>query len=147
MMRTPSRIVILAAVAAFSAFCAISVIVQLWMPVLFSGIGVNDRSVVISVERNSSAARAGVVPGDRVLPPLPPPQNIVRHLRILRRGVVREVTVVAEPVAQSTVEKLVIVGHTITFFLFLGVGSMLVVQRPSRMTWAFYVYCLGWYTP
>ncbi len=144
-MPGPLRIAILAAVGTFAGFCALSVIVQLWMPVLFSGIGVNNQSVVIAVESNSSAARAGVRLGDRVLKPVPPPQAVVRHLRIARHGKILNVTVVAQFVSQPILDKLVIVGHATTFFLFLGIGSMLVVLRPSRMTWAFYVYCIGWY--
>lgn len=47
----------------------------------------------------------------------------------------------------TVVQKWAVVAQLLTCLMFLGVGSWLVLARPSLMTWGFYWFLVGWRAP
>jgi len=120
------------------------------------GLTVNADLIVDGVTPGSAADAAGIVPGDgiderstpladrHVAPSTRDPAPGDREtLGVIQDGVRRTVTLTAAPQSfstSSTVEWLV--GKLATL-LFVAVGALLVLLRPSLTTWGFFLYCIG----
>ena len=122
--------------------------------------GVNG-NFVARVDPGSPAARAGIVPGDRIrfgaLPfteririlfPIPGSRLTVPVEHVGPSGSVetRTVTLIAgmSRVAATNLERWLIVFEFLVYVAFVAVGTTLVYLRPSSMTWWLWLYCLGW---
>lgn len=124
-----------------------------------TGLTTDYDGVVTDVRPASPAATAAVAPGDRVVPPWPsalfqnPPVPVSLQL-LTRAGATRRIALVPKPMrlAGETARRLLAVSAA--YAVFVLVGSAILLLRPSRMTWAFYIYCvarrygdLGFYWP
>jgi hypothetical protein len=112
-------------------------------------------SIVAAVDPGSPADRAGVRAGDRLVDrgdyevssrvraPYPGERETVA---IGHRGVVRVVTMTAVPVSSFTVWQRI--GGVLAYIpptVFLVVAFLLVFLRPSVMSWAFYLFAVGYF--
>jgi hypothetical protein len=94
----------------------------------------------------SAAARAGIEPGDRIVPALPrgltrdPPETL--SFRLAHDGEMRSITLRPEPTSMTTPARLRLIAMVAAYLLYVAVGSALVLLRPSVMTWLFYGYCV-----
>ena len=100
------------------------------------------------------AFAAGLKVGDRLVVPLPLMDRLVQYksqppgamllLTIIRSGREQEVTLVT-PAAwvPDALTSALIIARVIAYLLFVIVGVGLVLLKPTRMTWAFCVYCVG----
>jgi hypothetical protein len=120
------------------------------------GIGILQRAtLVVSVDRDSSADRAGVRIGDRLLDrgnyEIPPrvraPYAGQRETLAFARGnTVYTVTVTAQPVRNfGALQRLGGILAYIPPSVFLIVAFLLVFLRPSIMSWSFYVFAVGYF--
>ncbi len=120
------------------------------------GATINPRSTLVSsVDRNSPAARAGVRSGDRLLSG--GNYEISSRLRagypgeretvtFERGGVARTVVITAQPNPAFGVWQRI--GGVLAYIpptIFLIVAFLLVFLRPSIMSWAFYVFAVGYF--
>ncbi len=113
-----------------------------------------DVNTVGRVVPGSPAARAGIVPGDVVVPvdaehALPVQQLFHRAAAgrpipnvVIHDGHRRVVPLVADPVRGSAHDDALIVAQLVRGFLIVLIGAVLVLLRPSVMTAAFFVLCL-----
>lgn len=137
-------VVLLGLVTVGTALIDLSV---LWIPQGDDGIGYSKTGIVRFVAPGSPAAAAGMKVGDRITAgdpeffrPLLPGRR--EELHVSRGSAIRTVilrTVAAEPLTFE--ERLSLLGREAVFLVSLTVGSLLVLMRPSRMTWAFYIFC------
>ncbi len=152
------RVVIVAAVGTWMLGTLIPRLTCLWQPCPANGLSVYYNGVVLDVAPGSPAEQASIVPGDRIVAPLPrdlfrqPPQTI--SFRLLHSEKIRSVTLVPKPQALPRAEKLRLLAVCVSYLVFLIVGSSVLLLRPSAMTWSFYLYCvlrrfgdLGFYWP
>src|ERR1700680_479507 len=107
----------------------------LWSPPRDDGLSYNHQGVILSVAPDSPAAAAGIHAGDRIATVAPrwfnrwpPPQ--IESIRIIHDGMTRPVTLRTEPAPLSLSEKVRFTANAVTFFVFLTVGSALVLVRP-----------------
>jgi hypothetical protein len=123
--------------------------------------------VVRSVEPGSPAANVGIVAGDRVartdlysmtsvtwrarlvsqlaqIYPTPLKAGIPIQFSIVHRGHRRFVEIVPRAVRPPLSEAIVDAVTTIYLFLGLSAGALLVLLRPSLMTWGLYASTVGW---
>jgi hypothetical protein len=102
--------------------------------------------VVTDVIPRSPAAAASIVPGDRVALPLPyglfrnPPKTLT--LPLIHDGTTRLVTLSPIAVPLSNSGKLRQLALSLSYLIFVIVGSGLLLLRPSTITWVFYLYCV-----
>ncbi len=112
-----------------------------------NGLWNNLDGVVTSVDAGSPAAAASIAVGDRILPPLP--RNLFRQpppvlsFKLLHDGRVRSVTLAPRSYPVAPTWRFVFGSLYGSYLVFLLVGSVVLLLRPSPMTWAFYLYCLG----
>jgi hypothetical protein len=117
-----------------------------WQPCPRNGLSVDYEGTVVDVAPDSPAAQAAVVPGDQVVAPLPrelyrdPPHRLT--FRLLHSGTIRSVTLDPRPTERSVSDKLRLLALSLAYFIFLVVGSAVLLLRPSTMTWSFYFYCV-----
>ncbi len=109
------------------------------------------------VAPDSAASRAGIVAGDRIdlfrTPfdsrayvagsPARVPAGTHVMVWVNHRGVDRLDELVPTHETYPPIAKLNLVSRTIAALIFVVVGGLLVLLRPSPMTWGFYLYCLG----
>jgi hypothetical protein len=118
----------------------------MWNACPDNGLEVSYGGVVNGVDQGSPAAKAGIVPGDRIVPPLPrgltrlPPETLTFNLK--HDGAVRSVVLAPAPRTMTRTEQLRLLALCASYLLFVIVGSTLLLLRPSAMTWAFYLYCI-----
>lgn len=113
-----------------------------------------DVNTVGEVLAGSPAARAGIVPGDVVVPldaehALPVQQLFHRvaagqplPYAVIHHGQRRVVSIVPVPDRRFAPDSALIVAQLIRGFLIVLMGAVLVLLRPSIMTAAFFVLCL-----
>jgi DNA-binding SARP family transcriptional activator len=154
--RNPMRsagIITLAVIALASMLVTLSVF---WIPRAGLGFGLSGRTVS-GVIPTSEAARSGLHVGDQLDPSLPfaarlrllwyddfrPGETVI--VPIERSGSVKNirVTAVQHPQAFTPVGELLMVLRILTYGIFVVVGALLVLLRPARYTWGFFLCCLG----
>jgi hypothetical protein len=131
-----------------------------WTPNGETGMQTDYNGRVKAVASGSTAERNGILPGDRVdlarTPfasrvyvsgsPARAPAGRRIPLWILRDGTERPVTLIPQPAPYPAISKLGLILRTLAAAIFIAVGGVLVLARPSPMTWGFFLYCLG-YSP
>jgi hypothetical protein len=115
----------------------------------------NGNAVVNGIDPGSPAAKAGVVPGDRIVAFRrgaawarinTPYAGESRDIAISHDGVVRTIHLTAVPVAGfGLVQRIGGVLALIPPTVFLIVAFVLVFVRPSVMSWSFYVFAVGYF--
>jgi len=138
------RISIVTLIAVWSLVFTASATSVLFVPPPRTGFNVNNDWIVDHVTPGSAAAAAGLSRGDRLIPPIPYRLSVRREpatLHVVRNGIARTITVVPRAVPVPLVRKIVFVAKAAVALLFLSLGSLLVLLRPSRMTWCFYLWC------
>ena len=157
-MPTLTRILIVIAIGAWMLGTAVPDVMRMWQPFPDNGLSVDFDGVVTGVQPASPAAAASITSGDRILAPLPrdlfrePPETL--HFKLSHGGGVRAVTLVPRLRTYTNLERLLTLSLYGCYLAFLVVGSIVLLLRPSIMTWAFYLYCilrrwgdLGFYWP
>ena len=153
------RIIGVMTLAAWGLFFSIGLLSSFGPNTGYYGIYSGDGLTVDSVDRETSADKAGIAPGD-TLDERHTPFNDRRAagwgwqlpatgahemLRIIHNGVSRTVTVNAAralPYLDGSF-RVNLVSQTVVGSLFIILGALLVLLRPSKMTWAFFIYCVG----
>lgn len=111
-----------------------------------------SRGIVTHVE--CAAARAGIRPGDRVLYealPLDERYNDSRPglagakvtLPVLVNGRLHMIPLVSDPDITSRSAAIATAIRKAAQIIFIVIAAMILLQRPSRLTWGFYLYALG----
>ena len=112
---------------------------------------------VKAVAEDSPASQAGIVAGDRIdlfqTPfasrayvagsPARAPANVHANVWVIHNGVDRMVDLVPPHRPLPLLTRINLIDRTIAALIFVIVGGLLVILRPSWMTWGFYFYCLG----
>jgi hypothetical protein len=153
-----------AAAFAYAAFAVLllSYVAVIWNPGYYGDFGLalgdnalpadNNSWLVETIVPASPAARAGIKVGDKVealkgfhdvmvlVGQMAPHPGDKVNLKISRGDDRRAVTLTARPMAPlTTTDSVFLALETVACFVFLVVGLVLVLLRPSRMTWAFYL--------
>jgi hypothetical protein len=123
----------------------------LWQPAGTYGFSADAAGIVKDVEADSAASAAGVQRGDLidgswgetagevwVVAPGIPATASVTHA-----GVTRRITLVSRPLRFPKGERIVFPLRKLAGALFVIVGAVLVLVRPTRATWGFFLYCVG----
>ena len=149
------RVAIVTILTAIALLMATPDIILPWHPTAEFGFDVDATDTVLSVAPGSSAARAGIVAGDRfdmgstpfvsrtyVQPGVP---NTVRdgaraRFTIVHAGRSRDVELVGAVVPRSLADNITDVILIVSEFGLILISATLVLTRPSRMTWAFYFF-------
>ena len=148
--------VVLALYAALS-FTHLNVI---WDPAYYGEFGLTVTSAagpfVDSIVPGSAADNAGIKLGDRVDRPqalrdrlaltefIAPRPGERMTINVLRGNQGRTLTLTARPLARlTTTDSLLLFLKHISMFVLLVVGLILVLLRPSKMTWGFYLVALS----
>lgn len=129
---------------------------RIWVPIGQFGYQLDGDDVVTYVANGSPAARVGMLVGDIVDLPSTPPQfryyaadsgtleagqSITFALK--HDGISRLVTLAAAPQVTETyyaAYRVAVLGIAV---LYITLGMVLVLLRPSVMTWGFFLYCLA----
>ncbi|MDB5028710.1 MAG: hypothetical protein JWO66_2399 [Candidatus Eremiobacteraeota bacterium] len=138
------RIAVVALIAVWSLTLAGGASISLLTPPLHTGFHFDGNWVVDAVAPGSGAAAAGLARGDRLIPPIPYRLRVTNGpttLHVVRNGIARTLTVVPRAAPLPLVRKIVFVAKAAVALLFLSLGSLLVLMRPSPMTWCFYLWC------
>ena len=129
-----------------------------WHPTAEFGFDVDGTYTVLSVDPGSAAARAGIVVGDRVdmvTTPFasriylqPGVQNTVRdgaraRYAIVHDGRSRDVELVGRLVPRSLADNVTDIILVVAEAGLILISAALVLARPSRMTWAFFLFGMG----
>jgi hypothetical protein len=130
----------------------------LWQQCPHNGLSVDYDGVVDDVAPHSPAERASIVAGDRIVVPMPrdlnraPPPPI--SFRLEHAGTIRDINLTPELQRLTVSGKLRLAALCMSYFIFIVVGSAVLLLRPSAITWSFYLYCalrrygdLGFYWP
>ncbi len=155
-VRSITRVVVVALLGLFMLGLATPNISQLWHPFGQLPIDVNYDGTIISVDAGSDAAAQGIAPGDAVdLAAMPLGARLVfldmhyprpgdRFSINVRKagGTARTVTLEAES-RPALSEDLIVVLRRSTYVLFVAIAAVVLLLRPNRMTWAFYLYALA----
>jgi hypothetical protein len=152
------RVVLVTAVGTWMLGTAVPQLTCVWQRCPSNGLSVDYDGAVIDVEPHSPAADARIVPGDQITAPLPrdlyrdPPERF--SFRLLHAGAIRSLTLQPKPATDSVADRLRLLALCASYFIFLVVGSAVLLLRPGAMTWSFYLYCvlrrfgdLGFYWP
>lgn len=129
---------------------------RFWHPIGVFGYGTNLDAVVMGVDRDSPAARAGIQVGDRLDESAMSPQQLEWLLQypvmpsagmpvsfgVYHDGVRREVTVVSVPEPMGIADETLILVSLLGTLIFIAIGTIVVLLRPSPLTWGFYFFCL-----
>jgi len=119
------------------------------------GFSLEDNGRVTIVEPNSSAADAGIRAGDRVQVErfTPRDRQIIRYYKlpgtplgivVERAGKARSVVLESRLVAASTREWLAIIAGALVATVFVGIATVLVLLKPTRVTWGFFLFACGY---
>jgi len=152
------RAVLVIAIGVWMLGTAIPGLARIWEPYPDNGISLDFDGVITDVAPRSPASAAGIEAGDRVVPPLAPalfrdpPGTLTFKLN--HHGTVRAVTLTPQNIMLSRVDRAIVALLFTEYSVFLIVGSLVLLLRPSAMTWSFYLYCvlrrygdLGFYWP
>ncbi len=162
--RAAARNVIVALLALFVVGTSLPALSLAWDPEEASfgpqgplGLSTDYDGVVKAVESGSSAWLAGIRDGDQIdlrrtafdsrasvaANPARLPLGTSIETYIHRDAGSQPVRLVATKSGSNLVTLLNVIARTISTIIFVVVGGLLVVLRPSAMTWGFFLYCLG----
>lgn len=122
-------------------------------PLYDFGYRTDDRGVVTDVAARSPAAKAGIQIGDRLnVLGTPPnaravaliPGTVIRHEPVtiaFFRGDLRRVVTMSAELQEPVYRQPLVLARELAMLVFIIVGAMLVLLRPSPMTWGFYLFC------
>jgi hypothetical protein len=143
-----------ATVVALYSFLFLSSLTSLWHPGDYGNFGISfpgDDWRISGVDPGSPAAVAGVRPGDIVTPPKslsdllvlqvfadPRPGQVLR-IDTTRNGTHHTFTLVAAPIRLAPADVLERALQGVVAISFLIVGLLLVLLRPNKVTWGFYL--------
>jgi hypothetical protein len=153
------RAALVAVLASWLLVTVVPSIAQLWAPLGSYGFSTNYNNVVHNVAPHGAAARAGLRIGDtidvmRLAPDDRKPYRSTRAafsphageplaLPIVRDGRRTTLHLVSQAQHLDALNSALLVLRTLSALVFVAVGAGLVLMRPSVMTWAFYLYCIG----
>ena len=152
-----TRIAVVASLGVWALFCSLSPLHGLfWLYPGGFGVTTDSSLVVTDVYSSGGAERAGIHLGDRFDPATSfenrlylqgvrnPKPGQVLTTRIKHWGAPRVVNIVADPQGPYTSPAIsyYFTGSVIDL-IFVVVGSALLLLRPSKMTWAFFFYCIA----
>lgn len=147
---------VLAAVGAWAVGAWLVSASFLWTPRGTVGVTANYDARVNGVAAGSPAAIAGIVAGDRIdlastpfasrsklvgVPSAYPAGTRVQ-MRLEHAGIKRDLTLVAVSLQQSPADRLSLLSELVSSAIFIVVGAILILFRPSPVTWGFGLYCL-----
>jgi hypothetical protein len=153
------RVALVAVLAVWLLATVVPSLVQLWSPFGGYGYSTDNDNVVDGIAPHGAAEAAGLRRGDRIdvlrIPagarrpfgvtraPYAPHPGVPLALPITRAGVPMTLRLTARADRFDRLEAVLLVVRTLSAFVFVAVGAGLVLLRPSVMTWAFYLYCIG----
>jgi len=156
--RMYARIFSVFVLAGFSVALAFSTLTFFFVPYEDTGVSLNGDAIDM-VPAGSPAAKAGLRVGDHLDPATQfwqrqtigssgqPANGQTYTFRVLRNGTLRTIqvhalkrTTVPPPTLESTVEYTI---GMVSFLLLIGVGTLLVLLRPTPLTWLFFLFCVG----
>ena len=128
----------------------------LWTPQGTLGLNADYGGAITSVDPGSPAARAGIVPGDRIDLPNTPfesrpklvgivtpiPVGTAVPFQIRRAAGTREVRLVAVKLEAGVPQRISMILSLVSTGIFIVVGTFLIWLRPSAVTWGFGLFCL-----
>ncbi len=153
----------MALVALLSAWGLIVILpdfTRLWTPLGTLGFQADNDGIVTDVDAGGPADKVGISPGDRIdiratnfegrravggLVFVPLGHPLVLHV-VGAHGGAHVVTVAPEPEHLGSADKITLFFDEIFGVLFIAIGAALVLLRPSRMTWGFFLYSV-WFNP
>ena len=146
-------VVILAALVVFFSLMPIRAI--FWLHPDYNSLTTDSSLRVVDVDAGGPAERAGIRVGDRVEAPtsledrlylqdlrLPRPGQSLT-VRVLGKNGSRLVNYKAHTEVPNTATIAYYFVGAVLDLIFVVVASILVLLRPSRMTWAFFIYCIA----
>ena len=153
--RSGWRVFAVLAIALFALLNTVTDTVLLWHPFSDVGLSVDSSYTVIGVHSGSSAERAGVRVGDRIDEAATPAASrrfiatgVVAvpdgaHLTVALRSPngVRLVDLRGEPHLRSAADNATNALLMLATLTTVTIGTWIVLLRPSKMTWAFFLYC------
>lgn len=146
-MRTFARVAIVVAIGVWMLVTATPDVTRVFAPSSDAGLSVDFDGVVNAVDSGSPAATARIVPGDRIVAPLP--RGLFRQplpplsFKLLHDGAPRSITLIPRRYTLTRGKRLLLLAQYASYMIFLIVGSLVLLLRPSAMTWAFYLYCVA----
>jgi hypothetical protein len=151
------RIVVVAIVALFALANSVSDIVLPWHPFADLGLTVDASHTIVAIDPGRPADRAGLRAGDRIDDAGTPastrryfgpgisavPEGRPLTLSVRTPNGLRTVTLTGEPRPRSFADNATNAVLNLAYFASIAVGAWLLLVRPSRMTWAFFLFCCG----
>jgi hypothetical protein len=148
-----AAVIVLVVYALFSVYTAAS---PFWAPAGTLGILTDYGATVRGVAPGGPAARAGIVPGDRMQLAATPigerrylagagidvPPGMVVRFPLRHEGRIRDVTLTSVPVVMGRAERFSLLVQCLASLVFIIVGAGLIWLRPGTATWGFGLYCL-----
>lgn len=150
-MRRALRIAVVLALSLYGFAATLPDISIVWRPLGTFGLSTDLEGRVRDVAPDSSAAHAGIVPGDRVsgLTTIPVSEvwvvqpGVTRTVNVEHGGQLRTVTLVAQPTKLPAGGALTYPLGKLLGAFFIAAGMFLVLVRPGLATWGFFLYCVG----
>jgi hypothetical protein len=152
-----ARLFVVLLLAGFSVSLSLWSLEILWRPVAGTGLRVSWDEVD-SVDPGSPADRAGVRAGDTFASDTPffvrtllansdHFRSTVYSFNVIRNGQLKRVTIATTPIrGHLEFGRPYAVLYAVSVFVFLLsaiVGTFVVLVRPSRLTWMFFLFCIG----
>lgn len=149
--RRTARVVLVLALAGFGLLATLPGLLVWVRPFGTFGIVANAEGVVRDVDPQSSAAAAGIEPGDVLSGPLGVPVGEVwvgapgvgTAVTVSHRGQLRHAILIAHATRLPPGDVVLYPLRKLIAALFIVTGALLVLLRPSLATWGFFLYCVG----
>jgi hypothetical protein len=154
----PLRVFVVVAVALFSLFATATDVILPWHPTADFGFSVDAEGRVLDVKPHSPGGRAGIVAGDTIDFAATPfesrrflnsgvPNNAQEGARgrfvVAHKGTERTVDLVSEITPRSAADNVTDILGVGSIVAIVLISAFLVLKRPSKMTWAFFLFANG----